>query len=299
MCKSAGVIHEFVPATELFRVAKRCCVVFKEHGDYEHKQRNRMKFMIKKLGWDGFVRRVPDGTRLVPRRRRGAAAARSIRRRWSRRRSGTRADAPSPSLIVARVAAVPPNGPGITPTLVPVLHCRATTPTDHWRRPNVARAEAVRLRPWPPPRCRSAISRASRCACVGELAQRRTATAPCASPSTRISCCAGCNGRRSPRAVPPARGGEPRPGRRGDRRRRRPAARARSRCRLAVTQSRGLGRLLEDHLRARPDLIAAGRRRASSRSAAARTAAASTTSRPSASRAACAASAARRCRSTS
>ena len=27
-------------------------------------------------------------------------------------------------------------------------------------------------------------------------------------------------------------------------------------CRLAVTQSRGLGRLLEDHLRARPDLIA-------------------------------------------
>jgi len=28
-------------------------------------------------------------------------------------------------------------------------------------------------------------------------------------------------------------------------------------CRLAVTQSRGLGRLLEDHLRARPDLVAA------------------------------------------
>src|SRR5207245_6735654 len=27
-------------------------------------------------------------------------------------------------------------------------------------------------------------------------------------------------------------------------------------CRLAVTQSRGLGRLLEEHLRARPDLIA-------------------------------------------
>src|SRR5262249_7109968 len=28
-------------------------------------------------------------------------------------------------------------------------------------------------------------------------------------------------------------------------------------CRLAVTQSRGLGRMLEDHLRARPDLVAA------------------------------------------
>src|SRR5260370_31615797 len=31
-------------------------------------------------------------------------------------------------------------------------------------------------------------------------------------------------------------------------------------CRLAVTQSRGLGRLLEGHLRARPDLIAAADR---------------------------------------
>ena len=33
-------------------------------------------------------------------------------------------------------------------------------------------------------------------------------------------------------------------------------------CRLAVTQSRGLGRLLEDHLRARPDLDRGRRRRA-------------------------------------
>jgi sulfite reductase (NADPH) hemoprotein beta-component len=30
-------------------------------------------------------------------------------------------------------------------------------------------------------------------------------------------------------------------------------------CRLAVTQSRGLGRLLEEHLRARPDLISAAK----------------------------------------
>ena len=36
-----------------------------------------------------------------------------------------------------------------------------------------------------------------------------------------------------------------------------PAARARKPAASAVTQSRGLGRLLEDHLRARPDLIAA------------------------------------------
>src|SRR5882762_1926204 len=41
MCKSAGVIHEFIPATELFRVCEALLRVFKEHGDYVHKQRNR------------------------------------------------------------------------------------------------------------------------------------------------------------------------------------------------------------------------------------------------------------------
>ncbi|MGC4081265.1 MAG: hypothetical protein QM736_03905 [Vicinamibacterales bacterium] len=55
MCKSAGIIHEFTPASELFRVSEAMLIVFKEHGDYEHRQRNRMKFMIKKLGWDRFV----------------------------------------------------------------------------------------------------------------------------------------------------------------------------------------------------------------------------------------------------
>ncbi len=48
------------PATELFRVGEALLIVFKEHGDYEHQQRNRMKFMIKKLGWDRFVAGVSE-----------------------------------------------------------------------------------------------------------------------------------------------------------------------------------------------------------------------------------------------
>src|SRR3954454_7528013 len=55
MCRSAGLVHEFIAASELFRVAESLLMVFKEHGDYEHKQRNRLKFMIKKLGWDTFI----------------------------------------------------------------------------------------------------------------------------------------------------------------------------------------------------------------------------------------------------
>src|SRR5262252_6230093 len=48
---NAGLLHEFLPASEILRVAEAVLRVFKRLGDYEHKQRNRMKFMIKTLGW--------------------------------------------------------------------------------------------------------------------------------------------------------------------------------------------------------------------------------------------------------
>src|SRR5918995_4916237 len=51
LCKSATVIHEFLPASEIFRVAQAVLRVFQKFGDYKHKQRNRMKFMIRELGW--------------------------------------------------------------------------------------------------------------------------------------------------------------------------------------------------------------------------------------------------------
>ena len=48
MCTSAGLLHEFLPASEIFRVAEAVLRVFQRFGDYQHKQRNRMKFMIKR-----------------------------------------------------------------------------------------------------------------------------------------------------------------------------------------------------------------------------------------------------------
>src|ERR1700704_2274033 len=51
MTTSAGLLHEFLPASEVFRVAEAVLRVFKRFGDYQHKQRNRMKFMIRELGW--------------------------------------------------------------------------------------------------------------------------------------------------------------------------------------------------------------------------------------------------------
>src|ERR1700675_4202882 len=48
---SAALLHEFLPASRVFRVAEAVLRVFKRFGDYQHKQRNRMKFMIRELGW--------------------------------------------------------------------------------------------------------------------------------------------------------------------------------------------------------------------------------------------------------
>src|SRR3954462_1343480 len=55
MCKSAGGIHDFLPVAETLRVVEAILRVFQRHGDYQHKQRNRMKFMIKALGWDVWL----------------------------------------------------------------------------------------------------------------------------------------------------------------------------------------------------------------------------------------------------
>ena len=54
MCKSGGLLYDFLPAGEILEVAEAIIRVFHQFGDYEHKQRNRMKFLIKTLGWDGW-----------------------------------------------------------------------------------------------------------------------------------------------------------------------------------------------------------------------------------------------------
>src|SRR5436190_18962833 len=41
MCKSAGIIEEYVPASAILQVAEAVLRVFKARGDYQHKQRNR------------------------------------------------------------------------------------------------------------------------------------------------------------------------------------------------------------------------------------------------------------------
>ena len=95
--RRATCSFDFLPVGEMFNVAEAVIRVFHRLGDYKHKQRNRLKFLVKSLGWDGVPGRVRARARGVPRRRRRAAAVRSRaaagragrrpRRRDARRRS--------------------------------------------------------------------------------------------------------------------------------------------------------------------------------------------------------------------
>ena len=86
MVTSAGLLHEFLPASEILRVAEAVLRVFKRLGDYQHKQRNRMKFMIKTLGWTRW--REEYDRELTACRLRGAGA--DARHRSAGQRSASR-----------------------------------------------------------------------------------------------------------------------------------------------------------------------------------------------------------------
>jgi len=52
MTTAAAVLFEFLPVEDTLNVAEAVIRVFHERGDYQHKQRNRMKFLIKAMGWE-------------------------------------------------------------------------------------------------------------------------------------------------------------------------------------------------------------------------------------------------------
>jgi len=164
-----------------------------------------------------------------------------------------RSTAPAPNLIVSRVTAGQPNGPGITPTIVPVF-LSSDEAYQRWRATNVRPQKqfgyvmataTVPLGDLTSEQMRvladlaDAYSDGSvrvtveqnlvfRWVAVGdvrELYRRLAAASLGLAEASTVADVTSCPGAES--------------------------------CRLAVTQSRGLGRLLEEHLRGRPDLIAA------------------------------------------
>lgn len=54
LARSGQVLFEFCPAGQILEIAEAILRVFHRLGDYQHKQRNRLKFLVRSLGWDGF-----------------------------------------------------------------------------------------------------------------------------------------------------------------------------------------------------------------------------------------------------
>ena len=252
MVTSAGLLHEFLPASEIFRVAEAVLRVFARLGDYQHKQRNRMKFMIKTLGWTRW--REEYDRELTACRLRGQVPTLEIDPPAAESKPEWVKDSPpSAGHIASRVAGGRISGPGLTPNIVPVFRA-GDEAYARWRGTNVhaqkqfgfvmavasvplgdltseqmrvlgelARAYgdgAIRVTP-----DQDLLFRWVNVCDVKQLYRRLAAAGLGLAEAGTIADVASCPGAET--------------------------------CRLAVTQSRGLGRLLEEHLRARPDLIAA------------------------------------------
>ena len=107
-----------MPVEEMFNVAEAVVRVFHRFGDYEHRSRNRLKFTIKALGWDGFRERYEaalaefkaDG---------GASLPFTADATPHSEQAPDWVPSDPPTLqAVAAAASTPVNGPGILPGTV-------------------------------------------------------------------------------------------------------------------------------------------------------------------------------------
>ncbi|HEX9202581.1 MAG TPA: nitrite/sulfite reductase [Vicinamibacteria bacterium] len=250
---SGGLLYEFLPAGEILGVAEAILRVYARLGDYQHKQRNRMKFLIRSLGWDAW--RAKFDQALAEFRAEGGAPFPFDPDRppteappdWKR------ATPPLSAETAARATAATLRGPGIRPEVKPAL----TVLDDAilgWARTNVR------------PQKQDGYSVVTVTVPLGDLtsAQLRVLAdlaRAYGDGAARMTNDQNFLFRWVPTRLVPAlyrqlaaaglgRGGV---GTIADVTSC-PGAEA---CRLAVTQSRGLGRLLSDHLRERPDLVEA------------------------------------------
>jgi len=252
MATNAGLLHEFLPASEILRVAEAVLRVFARLGDYQHKQRNRMKFLIKTLGWTRW--REEYDRELTACRLRGQVPTLEIDPPASEPKpEWVKESSPSVGHIASRVSAGHVIGPGLTPTVLPIFHA-GDEAYARWRSTNVRPQKQfgyiVVVATIPLGDLTSEQMRV-----VGELSRAY------GDGTVRVTIdqdlvfrwVNACDARQFYRRLAAAGLGLAEAGTIADV----ASCPGAESCRLAVTQSRGLGRLLEDHLRARPDLIAA------------------------------------------
>ena len=252
---SGHELFEFLPAGEILDVAEAVVRVFHDFGDYKHKQRNRMKFLIRELGWEGW-------------RSEFCRALQSVRAEGGARLpfdpddppveaapDWPQPDPPSVEECAARAAAAAVKGPGLTPGAPPAIPASPSgRQYPRWAATNVRpqRQAGYSLVTVTVPlgdltgaqlrlladlaaaygdgtvrttHNQNLLLRWVATARVADLYHRLAAAGLDVADANTVADVTSCPGAES--------------------------------CRLAVTQSRGLGRLLAKTLGERPDLVAA------------------------------------------
>lgn len=250
---SAEVLVEHLPAGELLALTEAVLRVFHRLGDRVHRHQNRMKFLVRKLGFDGFRAEVEAERARVETEGAPRLPFDPERPPEERAPEGARPPAPSPEEIAARVRAQAPRGPGIVPAVAPdlapppaLLAEFARTNVRRQRQPGFVAVEVVLPLGDATAAQLRVLADLARAYADGAVRLTREQDAVLrwvreedvpALHARLASAGLGRAGAGTAAHVTSCPGAES--------------------CKLAVTQSRGLGRLLEAHLRERPELAAA------------------------------------------
>jgi sulfite reductase (NADPH) hemoprotein beta-component len=252
LCASGQLLVPFLPAGEVLDLVEAVLRVFHRLGDRQNRKRNRMKFLVRSLGWERFQAEVAAERERV-RAEGGAPLPFDPEAPAEELAPERRAAAPTPGDVAALVLAGPGRGPGLHPPALPVIDppgaafqaWRATNVRPQ-RQPNFVTATVVlplgdatagQLR---------AIAAIAEAYGDGTVRFTRTQDAvlrwvpegALTDLYLRLAAAGlGLGGAGTAADVVACPGAET--------------------CRIAVTQSRGAARLIEDHLRAHPSLAAA------------------------------------------
>jgi sulfite reductase (NADPH) hemoprotein beta-component len=121
VCTSAWLLHDFLPAADLLSMAEAILRVFHRNGERKNRMKARMKFLILRVGWEAFQKMYEEELAAV----RASGGVPLPFAAWDppveAAPDWARPAAPSEEEVAARAARAQVRGPGIVPErLVPM-----------------------------------------------------------------------------------------------------------------------------------------------------------------------------------